>query len=68
MKFYISFGQVHTHSVNGQTIDKDCIVEISEPSMIEARKRAFKLFGRKFFTVYNHAPDMEYYPRGIIKI
>ena len=26
---YFSFGQTHTHSFNGHTLDKDCIVKIT---------------------------------------
>ena len=44
-KFYVTFGQVHTHSVNGKTFDKDSVAEIEAPNEREARDKAFDLFG-----------------------
>jgi len=34
-KFYVTMGQVHTHSINGKTIDKDCVVEIQAEKYYE---------------------------------
>lgn len=69
-KHYVTFGQDHTHRVNGQTIDRDCVVVFDAENYIEGRTKAFILFGNKFFSDYH---DMEwdetklhYYPRGYI--
>ena len=37
MKFYISFGQAHTHRINGQTYDCDSLMEVEYPDEITAR-------------------------------
>lgn len=68
MKFYISFGQVHTHSVNGITFDKDCLAEVEADTYAEAREIAFEVFKGVFHNVYTELPDMKFFPRGTIKI
>lgn len=67
-KFYISFGQVHTHSVNGKTFDKDCLAEIEAKDKNEAHDVAMDIFKGVFCMVYEELPDMSFFPRGIIKI
>jgi len=65
---YFTFGQIHTHSFNGKTLDKDFVVEIQQEREGQARKRMFELFGQKWASEYDKKPDMEYFPKGIIKI
>lgn len=64
MSVLVSFGQTHTHSINGITIDKDCIVKV------ESRKRALELFGEWFCFTYTAdcPPRMEFFPRGVIDL
>ncbi len=70
-KYYITFGQIHTHSINGITFDKDIVAEITADTYEEARKKAFELFGNKFAFI-RQTNDLEtllqWFPRGIIKI
>ena len=70
-KFYITFGQVHVHSVNGKTFDKDSLCEIEAESHRQARERAYEVFGGVFCTSYGES-ELEdlllYSPRGIIKL
>lgn len=68
MKFWISFGQIHTHSIGVHTIDKDCIVEVEAPTRREAHENAMEMFNKKFFTVYDKLPNMKHFPRGVIKL
>ena len=68
MKFYITFGQIHTHSINGKTFDKDCIAEITAKNRDEAHGKAMKIFNRVFHNCLKEIPDMNFFPRGIIKI
>lgn len=71
MKIYISFGQVHTHSVNGKTFDKDCLAEIDCESHREGRDIAFEYFGDKFSISYTEESVKEalpYFNRGIIPV
>ena len=73
MKIYITFGQIHVHSVNGKTFDKDCVAEIECNNHGEGRDLAFEYFGDKFFTSYdaivlNDPKFLPCYPRGIIKV
>ena len=70
-KYYITFGQVHAHSVNGKTFDKDCVAEIEAPTQEDAHKAAMRIFNG----VFHRCMDAEYiekwlkyYPRGIIKL
>lgn len=72
MKTYVTFGQVHIHSVNGKTFDKDCVAVIESESAARGRKLAFQYFDRKFCFEYpeDHfdMDDMKYYPRGFINV
>lgn len=69
MDLYITFGQVHVHSVNGKTFDKDCVALIECTDEEQGREQAFALFGGKFcFSYPDTPPDMQYFPRGIINI
>ena len=66
MKFYISFGQAHTHAISGHTIDKDCIVVLEADSKAAAHQRAMDTFDKIFHRVYEEEPDMSLFPRGLI--
>ena len=70
MKIYVTFGQVHTHSVNGKTFDKDCVAVIHAPTHEEGREVAFELFDNKFCTTHDNeeSVNLEYYPRGLIEV
>lgn len=69
MKFYISFGQVHAHSIEGRTYDKDSLMCVEAGSEIIARIGVNQLTGGKWCGIYteNDLPDtLHYFPRGII--
>lgn len=68
MKQYITFGQVHVHSVNGKTFNKDCVAVLEAPTMKEGRQLAFDIFDDKFHGHHDNLEDvkLEYYPRGLI--
>lgn len=67
-KFWILFGQIHKHSINGLAIDKDCILEVKAATRREAHENAMEMFDKKFFTVYDKLPNMKHFPRGVIKL
>lgn len=67
-RYYFTFGQSHTHSVNGKTFDKDCVVEIETNDSDSARKIMFDTFGQKWASQYDELPDMQFYPRGVFKL
>lgn len=71
-KHYVTLGQQHTHRINNITLDCDSVVCYEAENAQEGRKRAFELFGDKFFTDYHDTQfdkkDLEYFPRGIINI
>lgn len=68
MKCYISFGQIHVHSIGGKTLDKDCIAEIEADNERDGHEKAMKMFNKKFHNCTESPPDMDFYPRGIINI
>ena len=68
MKVYITFGQVHTHSVNGKTLDKDSVAIIEADSIGDGREKAMEMFDGVFHRALGKAPDMSYFPRGFIAI
>jgi len=70
-KTYVTFGQVHTHRVNGKTFDCDCVAVIECEDAKSGRERAFELFGPKFFTTYfddQWNGELDYFPRGLIDV
>ena len=72
MKTYVTFGQVHAHSVNGKTFDRDCVAVIECDSEDHGRDLAFEFFGPKFCFEWPEdkfdMKDMEYYSRGLIEV
>jgi len=72
MKVYITFGQVHVHSVNGITFDKDCVALIEAEDEFDGRKKAFEYFGDKWFSSCMeekiNTEFLSYFPRGIIPV
>lgn len=70
-KYYITFGQVHVHSVNGKTFDKDCLAELEAESNEEAHKMAMDIFKGVFHQCVGEdklEEFLEYFPRGVIKV
>ena len=67
MKTYVTFGQDHTHSVNGKTLDKDCVAIVHGD-----REKVFELFGPKFCFEYPEEiwdeGRMKYFPRGYVDL
>jgi len=71
-KFYVTFGQVHAHRVNGKTFDKDSVAEIKATDENSARDKAFLCFGNKWHQCEPEEKMTEdflsYFPRGIIPL
>ncbi|RKY42298.1 MAG: hypothetical protein DRP85_03165 [Candidatus Makaraimicrobium thalassicum] len=69
---FVTFGQDHTHEIDGVIFDKDCIAVITGDSYKENRDTAFRIFGPKFCFEYPEDrfddEDMHYYPRGYIPV
>ena len=73
MRQYVTFGQVHVHSVNGKTFDKDCVAVFEADDAASGRDRAFEIFGPKF--CFHYAGDefqesemLSYFPRGLVEV
>ncbi len=62
---YFTFGQVHVHSVNGVTFDKDIVVKITAK---DPRQVMVDTFGQKWSMEYDKEPDMKFLPRGIYEL
>lgn len=67
-EFYISFGQLHAHSISGITFDKNCIAIIKADTHNEAHRIAIDIFKGVFAFVYDEMPDMSFFPKGLIEI
>ena len=69
MKIYITFGQQHTHRVNGVTFDKDLVAIIKCESHSHGREIAMDLFDGVFGTSYTESQVdeafMQHFPRGM---
>ena len=72
MKTYVTFGQIHIHSVNDKTFDHDCVAVIYCKDADHGRKLAFEFFGSKFSFEYHEdrfdKESMRYYHRGFIDV
>ncbi len=76
MKTYITFGQIHVHSINGLTLDKDCVAAITHSKPDEGREKAMEWFDGMFHYSYTEEQFKErveegimgYFPRGIIEV
>jgi hypothetical protein len=71
-KTYITFGDNHTHEINGQIFDGDCVAVIENVTPAQGRARAFELFGPVFSFEYpeknfDHA-SMHYFKRGFVVV
>lgn len=67
---YFTFGQTHTHRVDGVTFDCDSVVLIhGDPG--HARALMFEKFGPKWAFHYTRTGaelfDMRHFPRGVVK-
>jgi len=71
-KHYVTFGQVHTHRINGVTFDADCVARFEVESTQQGHERAFEMFGPKFCFEYSEEEfpheAMHFYPRGFIDL
>lgn len=71
-KHYVTFGQTHTHSVNGKTLDKDTVAVFNADNYSEGRAKAFEYFDDKFFTDYHdnewNEDHLKYFPKGYVEI
>ena len=65
MTTYITFGQIHVHSVNGKTFDKDCVAIVDLPED-EAREIFWPKFHNSFTDI--EKVKIDYYPRGFIHV
>ena len=62
---WFSFGQNHTHRINGRTLDCDHILEITAE---DPRAEIVRLCGQTWSMEYDKIPDMKWFPGGIIKL
>ena len=67
MKTYVTFGQQHTHRVNGITFDCDCVAVVEGD-----RDRVVELFGLVFCFTYTSKQwkpeNIKHFPRGYIEV
>lgn len=73
-KVYVSFGQVHTHSVNGKTFDKDTIAVIRCSNYHDGRAKAFDYFNGIFHNCWSEeewgdgSGKLEWFPKGLVPV
>ena len=69
-KYYFTFGQNHTHRVNGIAWDCDSVCCIEAEDSKQARQKMFDNFGLVWAFQYDDIEKVkiEYFPRGIINL
>lgn len=62
---FVTFGQGHTHRVNGKTFDADCVARVRGD-----RERVRELFGDTWHNCHDDRRnvDLTYFPRGVIDV
>lgn len=68
--YYITFGYGHTHVIEGEIFNWDCVGTIEASDYNTAREFVFGIFGPKFAFIYSTLQDvdLELYPRGLVEI
>lgn len=70
--FFFTFGQVHAHSINGKTFDKDCVAVVQEDNEEGARRYVREATNNQYHESFDikrftkKEDMMRYYPRGLI--
>jgi hypothetical protein len=74
-KMYITFGQIHCHRINNNTLDCDSLGVIECGSESEGRAYAFEVTENGKFHQSYYEPSLEkleeilqYFPRGIVEM
>ena len=62
---YFTLGQIHLYRYNGQILDKDCVIKITDE---EPREKMFELFDKEFAFEYEEKPDMKFFPKGVYNL
>ena len=55
---YFSFGQAHTHSCNGHTLDKNCLVKITAEKPREVMTEQYGALSMMKFLIYNFSREV----------
>ena len=64
---YFSFGQKHTHSLNGHTLDKNCMVKITAENPREIMVEHFQHEWAFEYTDFTEE-SLNYFPRGVYNL
>ncbi len=67
-KYIITFGQLHTHRIQGKTFDCDCVAEVEAEDEQAARDLFYPRFCFSYPENKFDEDDMKFYHRGKIKI
>lgn len=70
MLVFVTFGQVHAHSINGKTVDKDCVAVFGTMSEEDVRQLLHDCYRNEYATTYTQETWEEgmlaYFPRGYV--
>lgn len=62
---YFTLGQSHIYRLNGQTLDRDCVIKITAEN---PRDVMVEYFGLEWAFEYDERPEMRYFPRGVYNL
>ena len=62
---YFTLGQSHVYRLNGQTLDRDCVIKITAE---DPRDVMVEHFGLGWAFEYDECPEMRYFPRGVYNL
>lgn len=62
---YFTLGQSHVYRLNGQTLDRDCVIKITAEN---PRDVMVEYFGLEWAFEYDERPEKRYFPRGVYNL
>jgi hypothetical protein len=72
MLTFVTFGQVHAHSINGKTLDKDCVAVFGRMSEADVRALLHDSYNNEYAQTFNHTNWdvnlLKYFPRGYVYV
>lgn len=72
VKFYITFGQIHKHTINGVSFDKDTVgvFYCNTEDWDKASDACKNLFNNQYCHVHKTMNEevLQYYPKGLVDI
>ncbi len=68
-RYYVTFGQAHTHRINGNTVDCDTALAVDAETYAEARRKVVDAIGPVWAFMYGPEDNFDvakWCPKGVV--